>query len=82
MSRKLKNALAKKIIKVTDENIDDEQLIHALLDEDLYISDNEEQIPFGDKAADMLAKFAGSWLFIISFCVFLGGWIVLNLYFL
>ena len=71
MSRKLKNALAKKIIKVTDENIDDEQLIHALLDEDLYISDNEEQIPFGDKAADMLAKFAGSWLFIISFACFL-----------
>ena len=82
MSRKLKNALARKIIKATDENIDDEQLIHALLDEDLYISDNEEQISFGDKAADILAKFAGSWLFIISFCVFLGGWIVLNLYFL
>lgn len=82
MSRKLKNALARKIIKVTDENIDDEQLIHALLDEDFYITDRDEQLSFGDKAADKLAKFAGSWLFIISFCVFLLGWIVLNLYFL
>ena len=82
MSRKLKTALAKKIIKVTDENIDDEQLIHALLDEDLYITDNDEKLSFGEKSADKLAKFAGSWLFIISFCVFLGGWIVLNLYFL
>ena len=82
MSRKLKTALAKKIIKVTDENIDDEQLIHTLLEEDFFISDEEENISFGDKAADNLAKFAGSWLFIISFCIFLAGWIVLNLYFL
>ncbi|MBE6887351.1 MAG: DUF1003 domain-containing protein [Ruminococcaceae bacterium] len=82
MSRKLKTALAKKIIKVTDENIDDEQLIHALLEEDFFIADRDENLPFGDKAADSLAKFAGSWLFIISFCIFLIGWIVLNLYFL
>lgn len=82
MSKKLKNALAKKIIKVTDENIDDEQLIHTLLEEDFFITDEDENISFGDKAADSLAKFAGSWLFIISFCAFLAGWIVLNLYFL
>lgn len=82
MSRKLKNALARKIIRVTDENIDDEQLVHALLDEDFYITDNDENLSFGDKAADKLAKFAGSWLFIILFCIFLLGWIAVNLYFL
>ncbi|MBQ9844477.1 MAG: DUF1003 domain-containing protein [Oscillospiraceae bacterium] len=82
MSRKLKTALAKNIIRVTDENIDDEELIHALLEEEIYVSSEEEQLSFGDKAADFLAKFAGSWLFIISFCIFLTGWIVLNLYFL
>ena len=82
MSKKLKNALAKKIIKVTDQNIDDEELIHTLLEEELYISAEDQTLTFGEKAADSLAKFAGSWLFIISFCIFLIGWIVINLYFL
>ena len=82
MSRKLKTALAKKIIRVTDENIDDEELIHALLEEEIYVNTENEQLTFGEKAADFLAKFAGSWLFIISFCVFLFGWIAVNLYFL
>ena len=82
MSRKLKTALAKKIINVTDENIDDEELIHALLEEEIYVSSEEDNLSFGDTAADFLAKFAGSWLFIISFCVFLIGWIVINRYLL
>ena len=82
MSRKLKTALARNIIRVTDENIDDEELIHALLEEKIFVSEENEQLTFGDKAADFLAKFAGSWLFIISFCVFLAGWIAVNLYLL
>ncbi|MBE6894006.1 MAG: DUF1003 domain-containing protein [Ruminococcaceae bacterium] len=80
MSRKLKTALARKIINVTDENIDDEALIHALLEEELFVNPESEKLTFGEKAADALAKFAGSWLFIISFCLFLVGWIVINLY--
>ncbi len=82
MSKKLKTALAKKIINVTDENIDDESLIHALLEEEIYINPEDESLTFGEKAADILAGFAGSWLFIISFCIFLLGWIILNLFFL
>ena len=80
MSRKLKTALAKKIINVTDENIDDEALIHALLEEEIYVNPENDNLTFGEKAADKLAKFAGSWLFIISFCVFLAGWILINLF--
>lgn len=82
MSRKLKTALAKKIITVTDENIDDEALIHALLEEEIFVNPETEKLTFGEKAADALAKFAGSWLFIISFCIFLAVWIVINLSFL
>ena len=82
MSRKLKTALARNIIKVTDENIDDEELIHALLEEEIFVGTESENLSFGEKAADFLAKFAGSWLFIISFCIFLAGWIVINLFFL
>ena len=35
---------------------------------------------FGQGAADKLAKWAGSWTFIISFLVFLGLWMVANVY--
>ena len=80
MSRKLKTALAKKIINVTDENLDDEALIHALLEEEIYVNPEDDNLTFGEKAADNLARFAGSWLFIISFCIFLAGWILINLF--
>ena len=80
MSGKSKTALVKKIIRLTDENLDDEQLIHALLEEEIYIGDEEDDVSFGDRAADFLARFAGSWLFIISFCIFLAGWILINLF--
>lgn len=81
MSRKLKNTLAKRIINVTDENIDDEEFIHALLEEDFFVTE-DTPATFGERAADALAKFAGSWLFIILFSIFLAVWICLNLLFL
>ncbi|MBR6518051.1 MAG: hypothetical protein IKT63_00070, partial [Oscillospiraceae bacterium] len=56
MSRKLKTALARNIIKVTDENIDDEELIHALLEEEIFVGTESENLSFGEKAADFLAK--------------------------
>ena len=37
---------------------------------------------FGQKAADWLAKWAGSWTFIFSFFLFLAIWIGINLYWL
>ena len=35
---------------------------------------------FGQKAADFISKWAGSWTFIISFFVFLGLWMATNVY--
>lgn len=35
---------------------------------------------FGERAADSLAKGAGSWYFIIGFLVFLGIWMAVNVY--
>ena len=37
---------------------------------------------FGQKAADWIAKWAGSWAFIILFFIFIGVWITTNGYFL
>lgn len=38
----------------------------------------EEQLTFGNKVADKLADFAGSWKFIISFLVIIIIWISIN----
>jgi len=35
---------------------------------------------FGQRAADGIAKWAGSWVFIISFLIFLGLWMAANIY--
>ena len=35
---------------------------------------------FGQKAADAIATWAGSWIFIISFLIFLGIWMLVNIY--
>jgi uncharacterized membrane protein len=34
----------------------------------------------GERAADALSKWAGSWTFILSFLVFLGIWMTVNVY--
>lgn len=80
MTKDEKHKLAKKIIKLTNEEIDEEHFIHRLLAEDtLYNIYEDEHITFGQRAADILASFAGSWAFIISFSLFLAGWITVNL---
>ncbi len=35
---------------------------------------------FGERASDNLSKWAGSWVFIISFLVFLAIWMIINIY--
>jgi len=38
----------------------------------------EEKLTFGDRVADAVARFGGSWLFINSFLFLMLGWMVLN----
>ncbi|MBQ8603915.1 MAG: DUF1003 domain-containing protein [Oscillospiraceae bacterium] len=83
MTKKEKQQLAKKIIRITDEEIDDEHFIHRLLEEStLYNIYEDERSTFGQKAADALAGFAGSWAFVIIFIVFLALWISGNIWLL
>ena len=59
----------------------EEKVLNALKDKTL-LSDNPEdddsQSTLGQRVADKVATFGGSWTFIISFMVFLLGWIALN----
>jgi uncharacterized membrane protein len=38
----------------------------------------EEPLTTGQKISDKVARFGGSWTFIISFMIFLGAWIIFN----
>lgn len=40
----------------------------------------KENLTFGQKAADKIAKFGGSWTFIISFFIVLACWIAFNVF--
>ena len=41
---------------------------------------NKETLTFGQRAADKIATFGGSWTFIISFFAILAIWIAINVY--
>jgi len=60
---------------------EEEETLHQLLKEYVSkdaVSEHDNSVSFGQKAADNLAKFAGSWTFIIIFFCILASWILLN----
>lgn len=66
-----------------DETIaaEEDEILHMLLIEQVSknpVAENKENVTFGQKAADNLARFAGSWVFIIIFFTILAFWIILN----
>ncbi|MDP3487021.1 MAG: DUF1003 domain-containing protein [Bacillota bacterium] len=66
-----------------DETIaaEEDEILHMLLQERISqdsISEHEGRLTLGQRAADNLAKFAGSWGFIFIFFTILTGWIVMN----
>lgn len=72
-----RNELLEEILEDIQEDMEDEEIIHLLLEKRISNKDpNDESIRI--KLADILAKFGGSWLFIIIFLLLLIIWIVLN----
>ncbi len=64
-----------------------EDRVLASLKDKTFIADNPEEeeagnLTFGQRVADKVASFGGSWTFIISFMVFLLLWIAANVFFL
>ena len=60
---------------------DQEELLDLLIDQPISIDVDkleESKLTKGDRLADRLSEVAGSWTFIIVFCLFLLGWIILN----
>jgi len=73
--------LIKLILEDNTIAAEEEEILHLLLKEHVskdLISEHEGNLTIGQRAADGLAKFAGSWGFIIIFFFILMVWIVTN----
>ena len=84
--KKTKKEIVKMLLNNKEITIDDEEeLLDLLIDEPISIDalkEEEKNIKFGDKVADKITKFVGSWTFILGFSSFLIIWIIINLYML
>jgi uncharacterized membrane protein len=64
--------------------IDDDVLTaiknNSILTEDLQNKINEQRPTFGQRMADMIAVFGGSWMFVIAFFSFILLWILINVW--
>jgi len=68
-----------------DKNLEDEEMLHLLLENKVSKNVNRmqrENLTLGDKMADNIAKFTGSWTFIIIFISCLILWMLVNTLFL
>jgi uncharacterized membrane protein len=83
MKNHLQNVLKKQFEADLESLTDREQRVIKHYSERLPISRNmnqefETKLTFGQRLADRVAMFGGSWTFIISFGVFLLSWVLLN----
>ncbi len=77
-----KNKLIKEILKDVKHDMTDEEILSLLADS--RVSENTDKqtkkaYTIGQKAADKIAKFAGSWAFIFSFVGVLVAWMIMNI---
>lgn len=63
-----------KLHKIVKDTIDEEELIINNL-----LHPAKDILSSGQKISDKVARFGGSWKFIMMFAVFFAGWIVLNI---
>ena len=72
--------LLKEVIKGIKRDMTDEDVLNLLADSKVSENPNREKDKYtvGQRAADAIAKFAGSWAFIFSFSGVLILWMVVN----
>ena len=72
--------LLKEVLRDIRHDMTDEEVLNLLADSKISISpkNEKEKYTLGQRAADKIAKFAGSWAFIFSFTGVLILWMVVN----
>ena len=80
--RKTKKEIVKMLLKNNSlDEKDEEELLDLLIDQPISIDvdkQEEAKMTFGDRVADKVSEIAGSWGFILGFCLFLIFWVILN----
>ena len=78
-TQKTKKKIMKELLHDAERELSDEELMTELLSTNVAESaEKNEKISFGQRAADAVARFAGSWAFIFSFIAVMVIWMVLN----
>ena len=72
--------LLKEVLKDIRHDMSDEDVLNLLADSKISVSpeSEKEKYTLGQRAADVIAKFAGSWAFIFSFTGVLVLWMIVN----
>ena len=70
--------LLKEVLKDIEHDMTDEEVLNLLAYSKISESPTAEKYTLGQRAADAIAKFAGSWAFIFSFTGVLLLWMVVN----
>ena len=72
--------LLKEVLKDIRHDMTDEEVLNLLADSKISVSPEKEKEKYtlGQRAADTIEKFAGSWAFIFSFAGVLLLWMVVN----
>lgn len=70
--------LLKEVLKDIQHDMTDEEVLNLLADSKISESPATEKYTLGQRAADAIAKFAGSWAFIFAFTGVLLLWMVVN----
>ena len=72
--------LLKEVLRDIQKDMTDEEVLALLADSRVSVNPAEEKAKYtlGQRAADAIAKFAGSWAFIFSFTGGLVLWMVIN----
>ena len=77
--KKERQRIVAELLNGTDREFTDEELMHELLDTSVSCnSEKSEKTTFGQRAADAVARFAGSWAFIFSFIAIMAVWMAMN----
>lgn len=78
--QKNKKRIIRELLHESDEELTDEELMNEILSENVTMNaDKTEKDSFGQKSADAVAKFAGSWAFIFTFIGVMVVWMVVNI---
>lgn len=79
--KKSKKEIVKMLLKQVMNEEDEQALMEMLIEEPIAVNIGKQErksLTFGEKLADKFSALVGSWGFIITFCLFLIVWIVVN----